>query len=111
MNRKLTQLRLDLTEVELRIENRREELALLEAERARLRDDVKNALFKDVAGYAPEDTPAPPKRSAYTLGPAGDAAFDVACDKWNRYSKLVAEEWPWFAMDFVEPMSSPVGAS
>lgn len=111
MNRKLTQLRLDLTEVELRIENRREELALLERQRDALSDEVKDWLFKDVAGYAPEDTPAPPKRSAYALGRAGDAAFDIACDKWNRYSKLVAEEWPWFAMDFVEPVSSPVGAS
>lgn len=38
------------------------------------------------AGYGPFDTPCAPARSAYTDGPAGDAAFGLGLSKWIRYN-------------------------
>jgi len=92
-NRKLMGLRLMLAEVEITADNKRDEIERLEARAAMLKADIKLELFKDVAGYGPDDVPSVPKRSAYTADVAGSVAFDEACERWSRYSKLVVDHF------------------
>ena len=105
-NRKLMGLRLMLAEVEITADNKRREIERLEARADMLKADIKLELFKDVAGYGPDDVPSVPKRSAYTSDAAGSAAFNEACDKWSRYSKLVADEFPLWLDHFSDPAES-----
>lgn len=103
-NHKITRYRLDLAEIDLKISNRRHELHLLELSRAAVARQLREALFAEVAGYGPDDTPCEPRRSAYTDDPAGDFAFRCAEKKWETFSKLAAvtREWPEVHLDFVE---------
>ena len=99
-NRKLMGLRLMLAEVEITADNKRDEIERLEARAAILKADIKLELFKDVAGYGPDDSPSMPKRSAYMPGEAGELAWVAAHERWERYSKLVADEFPMWLDHF-----------
>ena len=103
-NHKITRYRLDLAEVDLKISNRRHELHLLELSKAGLERQLREALFAEVAGYGPDDTPCEPRRSAYTDDAAGDFAFRRAELRWETFSKLAGAtfDWPEVHLDFVE---------
>lgn len=47
-----------------------------------------NLQAKQAAGYAPDDTPCAPKRSAYTDDAGGTAAFQTALHKWEIFVSL-----------------------
>jgi len=102
MNRKLTGARLRIAELELTVDNRRAELERLEDSLAEARTSERMALFADVAGYGEADTPSMPKRSAYMPGHAGELAWVAAYERWERYSKLMASEFPMWSFDFGE---------
>ena len=89
-NRTLTGLRLDLAEINLILDARLSEVEELRLRKTELEADIQEAVFKDVAGYGETDTPSMPKRSAYMPGPAGEAAWVAAYERWERYSKLAA---------------------
>ncbi len=96
MTHKITQLRLEQMEIELSLANAREHLERLEDRYARVGQELKLALYKDVAGYGENDTPCAPKRTSYTPGIDGELAWVAAYERWERYSKLVASEFPLF---------------
>lgn len=55
----------------------------------------REAYAKERAGYAPEDTPCKPSRSAYTDDSIGTGAYGRACQRWELFVMLLnATYWP-----------------